>query len=505
MTNEAYVLTVDPEGSHGGKACARVAARSAQGDHRSSVAMVTQTIAAAPFRGKRVRLSGFLRTEDVTGHATMRIRVSDAAKEPLAADRNEDHAKNGTTDWTMDQMVLDVAEQAETIEYGIWLSGDGTAWIDDFALETVGTDVPSTDVMSYGPSPANLDFEGATHPRGMPLHWLGGGPGYEFVYDAESPHGGKRSAKLAWTASREPKDDDGVNFGQVVPAAAWRGKRVRFAGWVRTKDATGRGASLWLRVDDAADKSVAFDNMNGFEICGTSGWTRCEIVLDVPQSAARLTYGMLFGGGGAACCDDLALDLVSSEARCTDDPLMQTPPLADSAEKANLGFEGAAGSRGLPAGWSGGNRGFVPSVDTAILHGGKSSARLTRTAVPSSQPAPWGGISCAIPAEPYRGKRVRLAGFVRAEKTSTDPSAGAGLFMMVEGSSFAGESLAADFMQDRLLHGDADWTECAIVLDVPAAAKSLWLGLELLGPGSAWTDDLTIDVVGADVPCTDKK
>ena len=501
--DKGYALAVDPEGVHGGKACARVA--SSAGVPLWQAATVTQTIAAAPYRGKRVRASAFLRMRDVSGYAGLRMRVSAAQKEPLAADRRQDHSWNGTRDWEQQSVVLDVAATAETIEYGIVLGGTGVAWIDDFVVETVGEDVPSTDVMSYGPAPANLDFEGATHPRGMPLHWLGGSAGYDFVYDTDAPHGGKKSGKLVWTRDSAPPAGAWTVCGQTIPAASWRGKRVRFAGWIRTNAAApDGGGGLWLRADDASDNVVAFDNMSGFEVSGTSGWTRCEIVLDVPQSTHRLAFGMILSGGGAGWCDDLELAEAGPSALCSVDTSMADPPLAESTGKANLDFEGGADTEGRPAGWRGGGRGFTPSVDTKVFHAGKASARVSATELVAAHPQAGTGVVRALPADPYRGKRVRVTGWLRTEKLSLEPEAGAALALVVAGPGKF-EVLAMDDMEGRHLHGDCDWTNCAIVLDVADAAKSLVLAIGLQGPGSVWVDDIRIEVVGTDVPCTGKK
>ena len=67
----------------------------------------------------------------------------------------------GTTEWTRDNVVLDVPEESELIAFGILLAGSGTARIADVTLEPVGLDVPTTDTqpkMSLPDEPVNLDF-----------------------------------------------------------------------------------------------------------------------------------------------------------------------------------------------------------------------------------------------------------------------------------------------------------------------------------------------------------
>ena len=109
-----------------------------------------------------------------------------------------------------------------------------------------------------------------------------------------------------------------------------------------------------------------------------------------------------------------------------------------------------------------------------------------------------------LPADPYRGKRVRLTGWMRTEKASENPNSGAGIFLFVSGAD-PGAPLAMADTSDHALHGDTDWTLGTIVLDVPDGAKSLTVYAGLGGPGKAWADDFKIEVVGADVPLTEKK
>ncbi len=499
---EKFVAALESEGVHGGKACARVATPSGATGWGSG--WFTQTIAAAPLRGKRVRVTSFLRLKDLNGYAGMTIEVKSADKEMLAIDRRQDHARDGTSDWAMDTVVVDVAAAAETIEYGMVVSGSGTAWVDDVVVETVGPDVPSTDLKSCVRAPANLDFEGEVHPRGMPLNWRGGMTGYDFTYDTDAPHGGKKSGKLAWASASEPPDTAWTPCGQTIPAASWRGKRVRLAGWLRTKDATRGGASLWLRVDGTTDTPIAYEDTSAILVTGTSGWTHIDIVMDIPQAAEQLVYGVMLHGGGAAWCDDLEFAAVGPEVPLSIDPLMADPPLAESAEKANLDFEAGADAEGRPAGWRGPGRAFTASVDTKVFHGGKASGCVAAGDLVAAHPDLPGALVRQLPADPYRGKRVRLTGWMRTEKASENPNSGAGIFLLVSGAD-PGAPLAMADTSDHALHGDTDWTLGTIVLDVPDGAKSLTVYAGLGGPGKAWADDFKIEVVGADVPLTEKK
>jgi hypothetical protein len=59
-------------------------------------------------------------------------------------------------------------------------------------------------------------------------------------------------------------------------------------------------------------------------------------------------------------------------------------------------------------------------------------------------------------------------------------------------------------MQDRPIVGTLDWTRYEIVLDVAPDTEDIAYGVLLHGGGRVWIDDIAFDVVGSDVPTTDR-
>lgn len=99
------------------------------------------------YSGKRIRLTGFVKNESITGWAGMWMRVDGTDKnKSLAFDNMSKRAITGTNDWTKYEIVLDVAPEAIGIAYGFLVHGTGNAWFSGFTLETVGNDVPTTDM-----------------------------------------------------------------------------------------------------------------------------------------------------------------------------------------------------------------------------------------------------------------------------------------------------------------------------------------------------------------------
>ncbi len=118
-----------------------------------------QTINAANYRGKRVRLSGYLRTKDA-GKGQMWMRI-DGSKGIVGFDNMDQRPLQGDKPWQRCDIVLDVTTDAKDIAFGFFLSGKGEVWGDSFQLDVVNADVPVTGGPLSRPSPdapVNLDF-----------------------------------------------------------------------------------------------------------------------------------------------------------------------------------------------------------------------------------------------------------------------------------------------------------------------------------------------------------
>lgn len=102
----------------------------------------------------------------------------------------------------------------------------------------------------------------------------------------------------------------------TFPVEAARGKKITFAGWIRTEAVRGF-AGLWWRVD-GVDGVLAFNNMQDRGISGNQDWTHHQIALDVPQEATNINFGVLVHGGGDAWFDGLTLDIGESTFRNPD-------------------------------------------------------------------------------------------------------------------------------------------------------------------------------------------
>lgn len=120
------------------------------------------------YLGKRVRMSGYLKTQDVADWSGFWFRID--GKESNRAlgfddmhDGKKDRSVKGTTDWTKYEIVLDVPLEASNLAYGALLAGTGKIWFDNITFEVVDNSVETTgegkEKLMPIKSPANLDFE----------------------------------------------------------------------------------------------------------------------------------------------------------------------------------------------------------------------------------------------------------------------------------------------------------------------------------------------------------
>jgi hypothetical protein len=151
-TPAAYAFERDLEG-HGGQASAVIRASSAAAAATSADLM--QHFLAENYRGRRLRFSGWIKSENVSGACSLWMRIDENINLLIFA-----HSSSlaGSNDWTQRQVVLDVDAEATLISIGVAIEGSGTAWISDIALEIVGADIPTTASRNIPLEPKNLNF-----------------------------------------------------------------------------------------------------------------------------------------------------------------------------------------------------------------------------------------------------------------------------------------------------------------------------------------------------------
>jgi hypothetical protein len=88
---------------------------------------------------------------------------------------------------------------------------------------------------------------------------------------------------------------------------------------VKARDVVG-WAGIWMRVDDADERTVAFDNMHKPDrrIAGTVGWRRYSVTLDIPENGAYISFGAVMQRTGQIWLDGVRLNVVDDSVPATD-------------------------------------------------------------------------------------------------------------------------------------------------------------------------------------------
>lgn len=156
-----YEMGVDHKNFHSGQASGFIKANT---HSPRGFGTLMQMFQANMYRGKRVRMSGYVKAKQIIEWAGLWMRVDGPDGKSMSFDNMQNRSIKGTSDWTKYKIVLDVPKKSVHIAFGILLRGKGQAWIDDLKFEVVGRDIPTTDLSKdkklYSKRPLNLDFEG---------------------------------------------------------------------------------------------------------------------------------------------------------------------------------------------------------------------------------------------------------------------------------------------------------------------------------------------------------
>jgi erythromycin esterase len=219
-----YEIALDTVVKHSGKAGAHI---KFIGTNAEGFCTLMQMFKANDYQGKRLRMSAWMRTENVDS-AQLWVRL-DGAKSLVGFDNMDNRAVRGTTDWKKYEIVLDVMTNTVNVAFGVILSGKGQVWVDDFMFEAVGNDVPSTNMLTqeqmkkehetdtaneYPKQPFNLNFE----------EDLVTGAEYEAQLARENAAADAARGWLATNAIRLDTVEAGHGFADMQPLKAVIGK-----------------------------------------------------------------------------------------------------------------------------------------------------------------------------------------------------------------------------------------------------------------------------------------
>lgn len=485
--------TVSYQGDHSGYIKSTV-------DDTDGYGYLYQTIQADAYRGQRIRITAALKIEEVDGFTGIAASIYDSNGVVVDGAGPKDSSFNGTQDWQLKEIFINVPANSVYIAFRFYLRGSGQVWADDWQVEIVTSGVDSTSDEDAG-VPQNLNMEEATV-NGEPQGWVLSGSApedFQVSLDNSIFTEGNSSALLQVD---NPSVTDFDNLIQTVLPDAYRGQRVRFSGDIKSEGSL--RLAPWMRVDGSNRQVLQFDNSNGRALIGTQEWIPFEIVLDVPEESVSILFGFMASGRGMAWIDNVQLEIVGEDVPSTNEitgvntinaafssrysvPLRTTLYGIDKqpyiATPLQSWFE--AGSQ---------PEAYTMDVDSAVLspESGMPSLYIRGN---TAEALGTGELVQTISAENYQGRRVRLTVYLRGD----DIRGQAMPFLSID---FGNSALAKAGAGSLTLSGSQDWTPYELVLDVPDGVSYITLGVALKDAGTVWIGDVQLKTVGDDVPTT---
>ncbi|VGO15939.1 hypothetical protein PDESU_04528 [Pontiella desulfatans] len=126
-----YEIAIDSKEKKNGNHTCRIR-QTGQG----GFATITGTLEPKLLAGRKVRMSGYLKLDDVSNMAGLWLRA-DQDNKPAAFYNMADQQLKGSKDWKHYSFELIIPAGVDNINFGALMSGSGTLWIDDINIEFV--------------------------------------------------------------------------------------------------------------------------------------------------------------------------------------------------------------------------------------------------------------------------------------------------------------------------------------------------------------------------------
>jgi len=155
----------------------------------------------------------------------------------------------------------------------------------------------------YAQSTFNFGMESNTSKNMLPDNWVAFSKnvGYTAKIDSLEKHSGKFSLFIEKTdeSSKWPF----ASYVYIIPAK-YEGEEIELKAWIKLENVSDF-MGLMLRIDDADNNSVGFENLVRKHIYGTKDWTQYSVKLPLNKEAQTIFIGPLLGGKGKLWIDDV--------------------------------------------------------------------------------------------------------------------------------------------------------------------------------------------------------
>jgi len=152
----------------------------------------------------------------------------------------------------------------------------------------------------------------------------------------------------------------------------------------------------------------------------------------------------------------------------------------------NLSFETMSGGN-LPMGWQKFNKGeYDLGLDGKVKTAGRFAVKISSS---GGNELGSSGLTFRIPNQ-FKGEEMELSGWIKTENVT---GGFAGLMIRVD------PSIAFDNMEEQAVSGTREWKHYRVKVKLkPESTEAIYIGIMLIGKGTAWFDDLHIKIDGRD-------
>ena len=149
-------------------------------------------------------------------------------------------------------------------------------------------------------TPSNLDFEELEN--GRPKDWRAQAGQSRLEFQTTGSHEQPYKGKTCGMIKRIPGRPFGEPFGNIkqsIKVSDFKGEKIQFSAAARVSDGIGY---LWLSIDVPRARCI-FQQL----IITSDEWQKYSILVEVPQEATKITYGLAYVGQDAAFIDDVVI------------------------------------------------------------------------------------------------------------------------------------------------------------------------------------------------------
>ena len=134
-----YSVAISPDNPQEGGRCLQMS-RDARDDSGLAAGIVSRSVDAAAYRGKRIRLRAAIRVAGTSGAGPAQLWLRSDLKNAGAIGFFDSMADRPvfSNDWAYYEIVGDIEDDADKLRFGLMLLGNGPAWLDDLTLEILG-------------------------------------------------------------------------------------------------------------------------------------------------------------------------------------------------------------------------------------------------------------------------------------------------------------------------------------------------------------------------------